>query len=346
MGTLASHSGMSSAGIASATPSISDLDGYNFRDYQFPSSTSYAPVSSGDDDFGFDPPQKPLVLNDFQVYSPPDDYAMSQWPEFERDDDLKPSTEMPLNLDSYEMDKFITSVLPNPTTAISRYGQMTPPRSNSTASSDSKEDKLSPKSQSADPKLRRRGKGRPKATEAASVPPKATTAGRKRKATRKSSTTIEQGDSPEAQKRKQSLEKNRLAAAKCRINKKEKTEKLQRDSQEKAIENAYLKDQIMRMKDEIQQMNAVLVAHANCEGCKSPEEIQAHLNALGNEFFTQQLALASHNFGEFPQVNFSSIPVLPDTFFPGPSEGDMLHPPLPEFNRSAEFEVHTPAPAD
>ncbi|KIY01700.1 uncharacterized protein Z520_01838 [Fonsecaea multimorphosa CBS 102226] len=338
---------MSSAGISSATPSISDLDGYTFRDYQFPASSTFAPVQLEDDEFGFDPPQKPLTTNDYQVYSPPDDYPMSQWPEFDRDDDLKVSTENPLNVDNYEMDKFITSVLPNPSTAIARYGQMTPPRSNSTASTDSKEEKLSPKSQPLEPQPRKRGKGRPKATETASSPSKTTTtAGRKRKATRKSSTTIEQGDSAEEQKRKQSLEKNRLAAAKCRINKKEKTERLQRDSQEKAIENAYLKDQIMRMKDEIQQMNAILVAHGNCEGCKSPEEIQAHLNALGNDFFSQQLALASQNFGEFPPVNFTSLPVMPDNFFAGTTDDQILHPPLPEFNRSAEFEVHTPAPTD
>ncbi|KIW81968.1 hypothetical protein Z517_04994 [Fonsecaea pedrosoi CBS 271.37] len=345
MATLATHSALSSAGISSATPSISDLDGYTFRDYQFPSSSNFASVQLEDDDFGFDPPQKPLALNDYQVYSPPNDYPMSQWPEFEREDDLKPSTETPINLDAYEMDKFITSVLPKTSTAVARYGQMTPPRSNSTDSTDSKEEKLSPKSQPADPQPRRRGKGRPKATETDPTPAK-TTAGRKRKATRKASTTIEQGDSPEEQKRKQSLEKNRLAAAKCRINKKERTERLQRDSQEKAIENAYLKDQVMRMKDEIQQMNAILVAHANCEGCKSPEEIQAHLNALGNDFFSQQLALASQHFGEFPPVNFGSLPVMPDNFFAGSTDDEMLHPPLPEFNRSAEFEVHTPAPTD
>ncbi|KIW34280.1 uncharacterized protein PV07_01068 [Cladophialophora immunda] len=339
---------MSSAGVSSATPSISDLDGYTFRDYHFPSSSNYAVIQLEDDDFGFDPPQKPLAINDYQVYSPPNDYPMSQWPEFERDDDLKPSTENPLSMDAYEMDKFITSVLPNSSTAIARYGQMTPPRSDSAASTDSKAEKLSPKSQPADLQPRKRGKGRPKAAETASAPSKTTTttAGRKRKATRKSSITIEQGDSPEEQKRKQSLEKNRLAAAKCRINKKERTERLQRDSQEKAIENAYLKDQVMRMKDEIQQMNAILVAHANCEGCKSPEEIQAHLNALGNDFFSQQLALASQNFGDFAPVSFSSLPVMPDNFFAGPTDDEMLHPPLPEFNRSAEFEVHTPAPAD
>ncbi|OCT44526.1 hypothetical protein CLCR_06072 [Cladophialophora carrionii] len=343
MAVLGSHSGMSSAGASSATPSISDLDGYSFRDYHFPTASSYA--SAQDDDFGFDPPSRPTANHsDYTVYSPPNDYS-SQWPEFKREDELKPTTENLVNLDIYEVDKFIASTLPNTKTAVSRFGQMTPPRSNSTASTISKDEKLSPKTLPTEP--RKRGKPRTKAAETASAnPTKTTTAGRKRKSTRKASTPDEQDGAPDDQKRKQSLEKNRLAAAKCRINKKEKTERLQRDSQTKAVENAYLKDQVMRLKDEIQQMNAILVAHANCDGCKSPEEIQAHVTALGNEFFNQQLALTGTNFADYQQMNFSGLPTLPDNFFSNSAADPMLHPPLPEFNRSAEFEVHTPLPTD
>ena len=56
-------------------------------------------------------------------------------------------------------------------------------------------------------------------------------------------------------KRKASLEMSRPAAAKRRINKKEKTEMLQRDSHDKAVHNAFPKDQVMRMQEEIQQIN-------------------------------------------------------------------------------------------
>jgi hypothetical protein len=61
----------------------------------------------------------------------------------------------------------------------------------------------------------------------------------------------------------------------------QKTEQLQRDSHDKAVQNSYLKDQVMRMKDEVQRMNAILLAHANCEGCRSSEGLQAHLSQLG-----------------------------------------------------------------
>jgi hypothetical protein len=338
MAVVGSRSTMSVADTSSTTPSISDLDAYNFREFQFPSASNFS--ADQDDEFGFDPPAKPV--GDFTVYSPPDDFS-SQWPDFDREDDLKPSTEMPINLDAFEMEKYTTSTLPNTKTAASRFGQMTPPRSSSAASTVSKEDKLSPKSVPADAKKRR--KSQLKDEEAASTSTgKTTTSGRKRKSSRKASAADEPETAPGDQKRKQSLEKNRLAAAKCRVNKKEKTERLQRDSHDKAVENAYLKDQIMRMKDEIQQMNAILVAHANCKGCKSPEEIQAHLNALGNDFFNQQLAMANQNFGDFSQMDFAGLPALPNNFFSGMSAEHMLHPPLPEFNRTAEFEVLTPLP--
>jgi hypothetical protein len=330
------------SGTSSAVDSISDLDGYTITDYNFPASNNFGTLQ--EDDFGFDPPQlKPSSQSNYQVYSPPDDLSMPEWPGFEHDEDLKQSNEGRLDLDAYEIDKYINASLPDVNTAVARFGQMTPPRSNSTASTDSKsEDKLSPKS--GPPERRKRSKTQTKEAETTATSTTTTaTPGRKRKSSKKSlSTASDKDDRVEEQKRKQSLEKNRLAAAKCRINKKEKTEQLQRDSHEKAIQNAYLKDQVMRMKDEIQQMNALILAHANCEGCKSPQGIQTHLNNLGNDFFTQQMSLAAPSFNDYPAMDFSAVPAV-DNFFTGASPN---HPPLPEFNRPADFEVHTPMQTD
>lgn len=339
MAVIGSHSG-----TASAVDSISDLDGFTIRDYSFPASSNYAPLQ--DDEFGFDPPQmKPSPLSNYQVYSPPDDFPMSEWPEFERSDDLKPPTETPVNLDAYEMDKFINSTVPNANTAVARFGQMTPPRSDSADSNDPKtEEKTSPKSVA--PERRKRSKAQPKEEDPSPSTSSATAPKRKRKSLKKASPVMERADSPEDNKRRQSLEKNRVAAAKCRINKKEKTEQLQRDSHEKAIENAYLKDELLRMKAEVQRMNAAVLAHANCEGCKSPAEIQAHLSSLSNDFFSQQMAMSTHGFSEYPGVNFPGLAVLPDSFFTNTDPSQMLHPPLPEFNRTAEFEVQSPMQTD
>jgi len=152
-------------------------------------------------------------------------------------------------------------------------------------------------------------------------------------------------------KRKASLEKNRLAAAKCRINKKEKTEQLQRDSHDKAVHNAFLKDQIMHMKEEIQQMNAMLLAHANCKGCKSPDEIQSHLSQLSNEFLAGQMSsLGGGNYGDYSQMAMDGVPPISQAPMMSESYFDhdpaLLNPPLPDFDRTADFEVHTPMQTD
>ncbi|KIW24843.1 uncharacterized protein PV07_10531 [Cladophialophora immunda] len=301
MGIFESHLGMSSAGVFPATPSITDPNGYTLRDYPR-SSPSDALLQI--DEVGFDP-QKSTALNDYQVY------LASQWPEFEREDDLK-SSENQVKLEPCETDKFVNTV------------------SNSTASTNSREDGLPAKSQPAEPP-RDRGKGWPRNSEVTT-----TTAGRNRKPTRKPSTTIEVGDSPEEQKRKQLLEKNRQAAAKWRIKNKEKTKKLQR-------ENAYLKDQVERMKNQIQYINEIPVAHTNYKGYKSPEEIPAHLNALDNDFFIQQLTFAGYDFGEFSQMDFSGLSDTPNRLFSTSNPGASMYAPLQEFNPTAEFDVHTPA---
>ena len=121
---------------------------------------------------------------------------------------------------------------------------------------------------------------------------------------------------------------------------------MRRDSHDRAVENAYLKEQVMRMKEEVQQINAILGAHASCDGCKSPEEIHAHLTALGNQFSNQQLTMTGHNDKNLQQVKFVGLPASPDGFSSGSAAESMLHPPLPEFNLSADFDVHTPVPTD
>ena len=327
---------------SSARQSISDLDGYTLRDYNFPMNQAYAPAEEGD--FGFDPPTMPTQKPQ-QMYTPPD---LNGWPGFERDEEKNVMKQA--NGSSFEIDKLVSQTLPNATSAISRYGHITPPRTDSAVSSDElrlkKEESSSPKF--AAPERKRRSKPSQKLQESTPL-----TSGRKRKSTRKLSGNVEGVEDPEDSKRKASLEKNRLAAAKCRINKKDKTEQLQRDSHDKAVHNAFLKDQVMRMQEEIQQMNAILLNHAGCEGCKSPEDIQKHLSSLGNDFLAQQQMMPrAQSYGQYPQVRMEDMNaghMMHDEYFSSmsPEEGStMLNPPLPEFNRTGDFEVHTPMHTD
>ena len=321
------------SGPSSAVASISDLDGYTLREYN-----SYIPADQ--DEFGFDPPeQKPFFSKPSQMYSPPQDITdspMGDWPSFGGEEDNKQKSE-PEHLYQHQLDKLITSNLPNNANAISRFGQVTPPRTNS-AGAESVEVINIPKIAS-----RRKSKD-----TKSSEQPKPATSGRKRKNTRKAPVNVGSSEEPEDNKRKASLEKNRLAAAKCRVNKKEKTEILQRDSHDKAVHNVYLKDQVMRMKEEVQQLNVLLLAHASCEGCKSPGEIQKHLQELSADYLPQQVNISGYpDHAEMPLDGLPPHNHDGNDYFSLSTHGQgMLNPPLPDFNRSANFEVHTPMQTD
>lgn len=320
---------------------MGDLDGYSLPgDYGYGVQAQFSPSN---EEFGFDPPQ--VVYAKPEAFSSPtatDTLQLSGWSGFEG---IESKDALANNYhaasENLETSRIIKSNLLNSSTAVSRFGQVTPPRSNSATSEDPKSEPLSPKVTTTE---RRKRSSKTSIKEETEPVPMATT-GRKRKTTRKTPSVKDEQDD----KRRQSLEKNRLAAAKCRINKKEKTEQLQRNSHDKAVHNAFLKEQVMRMKEEVQQMNALLLAHANCDGCKSPEEIQKHLSNLGNEFFSQHMS--SMNY-EYPHMTIDDLSQMAhdsaqsDYFTPSHSGSGMLNPPLPDFDRTAEFEVHTPMQTD
>lgn len=321
---------MSSFRSPPSVGTISDLDGFSVTgESYYPQIPQAFHMQS--DDFGFDPPNKSgHFIKMEQTYSPPDDTSSFSF-------DFDPVQKDSAPVRATELDRMITQNIPNPAAAVSRYGQVTPPRSNSETSAIEKS--VEDNQTSSD---RRRRTSKIAIKEEQNMQPQTTATGRKRRNTRKNSTaTNVSANAEDDEKRKQSLEKNRLAAAKCRVNKKEKTEQLQRDSHDKAVENAFLKEQVMRLKEEVQQINALLLAHANCEGCKSPEDIQKHLNDLGQEFFNSHMSGLAH---EYP--SFSGLPVDinmdHDNYFSPASDLSMINPPLPDFDREPEFDVSTP----
>lgn len=309
--------------------SLSDLDGYSLAGDSCYATMQPSMYHDNSADFGFDPPNKqtmyPVKLE--QMYSPPEED--SPFNDFEFDPKAESTMSSPQNI--IQLDRMISQSIPNAGSAVSRYGQFTPPRSNSESSVEKPAEAKQP---------RQRRSTKPSIKEET---PKSSQAGRKRKNSRK--TSVASLENPEEDdKRKQSLEKNRLAAAKCRVNKKEKTEQLQRDSHDKAVENAFLKEQVMRMKEEVQQMNALLLAHANCEGCKSPDDIQKHLNNLGNEFLAHHMSGMGHEYPSYPHMPLE-MEMEHDQYFPS-AEQSLLNPPLPEFTGEAEFESATPMHTD
>lgn len=303
-----------------------DLDAFSMCSSDY----SYPPIlpptfATTNDEFGFDPaPSRfdftaipPKATSTVNMDSPPEeDDALNAF----SFDPVKPERTRALELDKLHH-------VPPTANSVVRHGQVTPPRSNSESSAGKPMDQK--------PQRQRRA-ARSTTKDESQTQSQSSTSGRKRRNTRKNSTAT--NSSPEEdEKRKQSLEKNRLAAAKCRVNKKEKTEQLQRDSHDKACQNAFLNEQVMRMKEEIQQMNALLLQHANHEGCKSSEDIQAHLNNMSHDFYPSHMGLP-HDFTAFGDMS----KMEQDSYFSPASNPSLMNPPLPEFDRDAEFDVSTP----
>jgi hypothetical protein len=99
------------------------------------------------------------------------------------------------------------------------------------------------------------------------------------KRNRRSSSTSQSsnGSSGVDKHRELSLEKNRVAAAKCRIKKKEKNEQMVEESRMKAKENQQLRTLVRTMELEMHTLTTVLSAHSNSSDCKKLEETKETL---------------------------------------------------------------------
>jgi hypothetical protein len=318
---------------------VADLDGWSFR----PETRSYAPPQSyyiqnnsssitNNNDFGFDPPatsshSTPSIDNHSSPLSAAGVDKLPNWSGLSTD----------LRGASFQRkydEPSMLEQLPYAASAVSRHGQITPPRSNSAMSSANSRASVEQESQPA--RRKRNTKIEIKTEE--SPKPEAATTTRKRKAGRKSTKAPTQPNkTPEDDKRKKSLEKNRLAAAKCRINKKEKTDQLQQDSHNKAVENTFLKQTVMQMREEVQQLQTILMSHSSSDHCRNPESIHDALGAAASDNFTSQM---TNNLFLPMQQQETTMRQLVGT------HGDYFQcreiPALPEFKYSAEFEVRTP----
>lgn len=242
-----------------------------------------------------------------------------------------------------------TKNLHNPASTMSVYGQVTPPRSNSATSEPLKNSQYSASATANHSTTKRR---RTKAENKNPVtPPEDNNTPKQRKASgRKRMNATQIGTAnQEDDKRKASLEKNRVAAAKCRINKKEKTEQLQRDSHTKAQENGQLRGLVETMEAERNTLAAYLGAHASCGDCRNPSQLKEALRmfqesemrkrfpGLAGEAVTADTSPVlsasgqSMDSGLFDDVGFNST-------------ASALNPPLPDFNLGGDYDMHSPLP--
>jgi hypothetical protein len=214
-----------------------------------------------------------------------DNTLPSTWRGFLQDDTVSPvGGQSVVGGTPYETDNLTVQALPTTRTAHSRSGLISPPESNPASSPKINNNNKGLHYKYKRPKKRRRSlvKSEQAGSDLASAS-QSSTSGRMRKSIHKTSPKTPdsscRADPSEDIKRARLLEMNRLAAAKCRINKKQKVEQLKQDSRDKAIQNTCLKDQVMHMKEEVQQIKALLYNHANYCFCGFPEGIRQALDA-------------------------------------------------------------------
>lgn len=325
---------MSTFNPRSAPPITADLDGWSFdADLRpYPShSTSY--MQDNRDDFGFDPPIADASMPSIESHYSPKTFdrvvGLDNWPGIGSE---SRRASIQRNADEPAMLK----KAPYAASALSRHGQFTPPRSNSATSSASMR-----ASAEQEPLPSRRKRNVKVDVKREDSPTADAPTMRKRKVGRKSATATQPATNPEDDKRKMSLEKNRLAAAKCRVNKKERTDQLQRDSHDKAVENSFLKQTIMQMKEEVQQLQTVLMSHSSNNQCKNPDSIHEALGAARSDSLSNQLENNHYQSMQNRTRDMSMRQLDHDQSLHGDYFQLREAPALPDFNM-AEFEVRTP----
>jgi len=208
----------------------------------------------------------------FETLSPPDSaiLAPEEWPAYQ--------------FQSRQPQNIVPSMYPNDTRI--QYGQTTPPDDDESSLFEYEHKQQQPTqpalaSSVTGAKKRKRGSA---ASNEAALPPK-----RSRKSAARSSlahsSNIAQADSnnPEDIRRSKFLERNRVAASKCRQKKKEWTSNLETRARDLQKNNSSLRLMLGSLKDEILFLKGECLKHTAC-GC---EQIQSFLKQRGGDVSEQ-----------------------------------------------------------
>lgn len=117
--------------------------------------------------------------------------------------------------------------------------------------------------------------------------------------------------------RKLSLEKNKMAAANCRVKKQKRENGLQAQSRELVSNNAVLKQSVSDMTHHLQELRCMLQFHVLSAGCYAPSHVQEALGEQSSHDSFSQTSLCddtgSISTGELPQTSSTeSTYNLPD----------------------------------
>jgi hypothetical protein len=159
----------------------------------------------------------------------------------------------------------------------------------------------------------------------------------KKRGRRPSTTSQSSQGSLRGDRRKEvSLEKNRIAAAKCRVKKKEKDKQMLQDSHLRAKENKELHEMVREMEVEISTLTTFLVAHSCSSNCKKSDQLKEALR----QFQGPNMARWFSGSSDPPSSVHSSMPSLSDHNPSSPSNSRSPTTPSECATQALEFDSY------
>jgi hypothetical protein len=179
-----------------------------------------------------------------------------------------------------------------------RYGRLTPPMSTSSVSDNTPEPVKRSARNGASPRKSHLSQTNPRAASIATSyvsfssalvgKPTTKASHSTGKAMPKSKPAATQQDD---RKRKLSLEKNKIAAANCRMKRQKQEHLLKDQSRELASKNTILKQNVSEMTQQLQELQSMLQLHVLSSGCYKPADIQEALSEQSNGYSLSSMSL-------------------------------------------------------
>ena len=236
----------------------------------------------------------------FETLSPPDSaiFAPEEWP--------------PYQVQPRQAQNIVTNVYPNATRM--QYGQTTPPDDEDSSIFEYKHKEPQRQAQPALISSVAGGKKRKRtsaATNEAVLPPKRNRKNAARSSLAQSSDPLDDPNNPENVRRSKFLERNRVAASKCRQKKKEWTSNLETRARELQKNNSSLRMMLGSLKDEVLWLKGEMLKHTSC-GC---EQIQSLMKQRAGDFAEQHEAIIKKEqspIGSAPHSRTNSLSMASD----------------------------------
>ena len=223
-----------------------------------------------------------------------------------------------------------------------QYGQITPPMSASSVSENTPEPVKRSARNSAYPRKSHHSQTNSRAASASTslvsfsssfsaTPTTRASQSTGRPTPKSKSATTQQDD----RKRKLSLEKNKIAAANCRMKRQKQEHLLKDQSRELVSKNTVLKQNVTEMTQQLQELQSMLQLHVLSTGCYKPADIQEALSEQSNGYSLSSMSLCEDDESQSAKSLRQDLSNLDSCPLPEPASDDWYLtdlPPLESFS--------------